>query len=1575
VNNRQKLISVLTSVFLAALTACGGGGGGEPVNSAPVATAQSVVTTQNNAVDITLRGTDANGDSLSYAIASDPANGTLSGTAPQLTYTPDDEFSGEDSFTFTVNDGTVTSAAATITIRVQDVIVDAFAFTDQINVALEQVINSNAIVISGINTAVDVSISGGEYAINGGAFTTDDGSVNDGDSLVVRLTSSAMPLTRTETTLTVGSIEDIFSVTTLDPADRTPNAFSFTDRNDALSGEVITSNAVVISGIDVPVEVSISGGEYAINGGAFTSDNGTAAVNDSIVVRLTASEIGLETTEATLVVGGVSGTFSVTTANDLTPDPFTFIDQTEAASGEAIASNAVVISGINNAVAVAISGGEYSINGGAFTVAEGTTNNNDSIVVRLISAVTASETATVTLTVSGISANFNVTTANDTTPSPFSFTDQIDVPASETIESNPIVVSGINGSATVSIIDGDYSINDGEFTDRNGVVNNGDSIIVEAYSSNVGLETVDATLNVGGVSDTFSVTTINDITPDAFSFTDRPEVAPGDVIVSDYIEITGINNVAPITIIGGEYSINGGPFTADDSTVGEENEITVRLTASTVAFETAETTLTVGGVSDTFSVVTSNDTTAPTATILFPSGNALTDKAEVSLRGTATDDGTIDTVTVNGKEGIIDESNNWIVHNVPLLDGFNELTVEVTDLGGNTNTNVSSVTVESRPLFRSFSDIHYDESTSRLLLLGAYAHLYDFTPSTMSYSSISSNYRGTDDINPMSLPRDLDVDETTNTAYVIDALDNNTKDRILSVNLATGERSVVTEDAESVPAHTLLEPNHLEMDTVNNFVYVLDGTAFSRMKGRGAILRFDLGSGEAKVVSSVSGLALTQPDSIALDKANNRILLVETFGTDSIIAVDLDTGERSYFSRNGTPDFNNNLSSPKAITLDVDNNRALVIDIGTDNLIAISLETGSRTVIAENVNIPRSDNARDVMTDMVYDSVANRVFIIRSDGAAVYAVDLATGELSVFSDNTTPDTVNPLASPTGLTIDNAANRLLVTNSGSDAVIAVDLTTGARTIVSDSATPSDLNPLSNPRGIGIGLNNTAYLVDSAHDSLMRVDLTTGARTIISDNSIPDANNTFSRLESITVEEAGNQSLVLDSGRKALIRVDNDTAERVVISDLNTPNEDNPLVSPQALILEGDRGLVLDLSTNSIVNVDLTTGARTIFSGNGIPDNTHSLLLPSKMVLDSDNSRLLVLDRRGVKAVSLVDGSRTILSGNGIPDSNNPFSSVLNLADITLDEANNKALVLDATYDVVFAVDLTTGERTIYAGGTPNQQPVLNRPGSVLFDVVDNKFLVADSNALFKVDAVTGKREIFSSLDVPANNSEFRHIRHAVLDFAKHRVLTGSHNSLIEIDLDTGLATLISGSNFPDNDNPFSNIQSLALDSANNRVFITDYTNKNILAVNLTTGVRTVLSSDTVPDDVNPLSSPRSIVFDEDNGRLLVQDSNNIVAVDVVTGERTLFSTGNSFWGNGHFLLDKDNGRLLYPSRGAFYAVNLSTGGTATMLRQVSQLISNEGATLTSNPDQLVVTSSWLGLVIVDLVTGERVILSK
>lgn len=84
----------------------------------PTATNQSITTGMNQAKAITLTGSDPQGSNLVYSVLVPPAHGSLSGTVPNVTYTPSNNFSGNDQFTFKVNDGEFDSPAATVSIQV-----------------------------------------------------------------------------------------------------------------------------------------------------------------------------------------------------------------------------------------------------------------------------------------------------------------------------------------------------------------------------------------------------------------------------------------------------------------------------------------------------------------------------------------------------------------------------------------------------------------------------------------------------------------------------------------------------------------------------------------------------------------------------------------------------------------------------------------------------------------------------------------------------------------------------------------------------------------------------------------------------------------------------------------------------------------------------------------------------------------------------------------------------------------------------------------------------------------------------------------------------------------------------------------------------------------------------------------------------------------------------------------------------------------------------------------------------------------------------------------------------------------
>lgn len=87
----------------------------------PSAKPASISTDEDTPVALRLEGLDPDGGALSFAVVNQAAIGALSGTPPNLTYTPARDWAGTDSFTFKVNNGASDSAPATVFIVVRPV--------------------------------------------------------------------------------------------------------------------------------------------------------------------------------------------------------------------------------------------------------------------------------------------------------------------------------------------------------------------------------------------------------------------------------------------------------------------------------------------------------------------------------------------------------------------------------------------------------------------------------------------------------------------------------------------------------------------------------------------------------------------------------------------------------------------------------------------------------------------------------------------------------------------------------------------------------------------------------------------------------------------------------------------------------------------------------------------------------------------------------------------------------------------------------------------------------------------------------------------------------------------------------------------------------------------------------------------------------------------------------------------------------------------------------------------------------------------------------------------------------------
>ena len=127
-----------------------------PVNTAPVAADDALAVTQpaSGTVAVLANDTDADNDSLTASVTTQPAHGSATCTATgSCTYTPASGWSGPDSFTYTVADGqggsdvgTVSVSVAAAANRAPDAVADAATTTED---------TSRAVVVTGNDTDPD----------------------------------------------------------------------------------------------------------------------------------------------------------------------------------------------------------------------------------------------------------------------------------------------------------------------------------------------------------------------------------------------------------------------------------------------------------------------------------------------------------------------------------------------------------------------------------------------------------------------------------------------------------------------------------------------------------------------------------------------------------------------------------------------------------------------------------------------------------------------------------------------------------------------------------------------------------------------------------------------------------------------------------------------------------------------------------------------------------------------------------------------------------------------------------------------------------------------------------------------------------------------------------------------------------------------------------------------------------------------------------------------------------------------------------------------------------------------------
>ena len=619
-------------------------------NQAPVASNANLAVTEDIATAATLAVSDADNDALTYTITSNPSNGVLSGTAPNLTYTPTANYNGSDSFSFSANDGNFDSNVATVSITVSAVndvpaATADIATTDEDTSVIVSVLANDSDLDSSLNAASVTIVSApsqGSTSINTatGAITyTPTANSNGSDSFTYTVndvegaTSNTATVSITVTAANDAPVATADSATTNEDTNVVVNVLA----NDSDLDSSLNAASVAIVGAPNQGSASINTATGAITYSPNANSNGS----DSFTYTVNDAE-GATSNTATVSI-------TITAVNDVpvAADDSASTNEDNAVQVAVLANDSDIDNALNAAsvtVASNPSNGATSVNTGTGAITytpAANFNGTDTFTYTVQDAAAGmSNTATVTITVNAQNDAPNATADTANTPEDNAISIDVaandsDIDDGDSVDASSLVVvtNASNGSAVVTAGEIVYTPNlnfngTDTFTytinDQNGASSNVAAVIVNvtgvndlptAANDSATLEedestVIDVAANDSDIDGTIAANTVTIVTPashgttaidaltGAITYTAEANYFGSDsltYIVQD--DAGGSSNVATVDIT--VTSINDVPVLADDTAVlvedsahtinvlGNDSDVDGTLVASSVTIVTA----------------------------------------------------------------------------------------------------------------------------------------------------------------------------------------------------------------------------------------------------------------------------------------------------------------------------------------------------------------------------------------------------------------------------------------------------------------------------------------------------------------------------------------------------------------------------------------------------------------------------------------------------------------------------------------------------------------------------------------------------------------------------------------------------------------------------------------------------------------------------------------------------------------------------------------------------------------------------------------------------------------------------
>lgn len=582
----------------------------------------------------------------------------------------------------------------------------------------------------------------------------------------------------------------------------------------------------------------------------------------------------------------------------------------------------------------------------------------------------------------------------------------------------------------------------------------------------------------------------------------------------------------------------------------------------------------------------------PAAQIVFPPMDALSTGQTLVVRGTASDDGAVDGVTVNGVTAVSSDGFATWTATVPLTMGANEIVVAVEDDEGETTSNAASVDVTrvEQPMV-ALTGIKIDAANNRAVVL-------DSTQRTIFSVDLATGVQM-----PLSSPTvgsgvhftaalNLDIDSSGTTAWLFDYLSST----LFEVSLATGQRRVLSSPA--VGSGPLPETvRDIAVDTVAGKSYVNDYDY---------IYEIDHATGDRAIVLDYDASALppyTYIFGLEWDAMNDRLVAVALWNAD-IYLIDPASGGVTTIALSDAS------IQPYDVAIDSTGTRAWILDTTYEGVYEVALANGSAVEIASD-STGTGASIGDGNSLAVLES-EDMVLVANLEGEVIgIAADLSRTRVSA-ADDVRIGSGPELAGSNAVVFDLTAGSVYISESFDRRFASVDLGTGERSVVEnvDGVERMAFDPTAD-RLLGM-TGNAVYEINPA----------TGVRRAL---GVVDEVTQTTSIFALEVDSEENRILFATSNQIFEASLDDLTGAAVSLYP-PPPGGEIGLVNDIALDRTRSRVLATGAADYAIRAVDTNTAAVTELMS-GAEADALGIDQLSHMQIDAAGDNAFVMDARG------------------------------------------------------------------------------------------------------------------------------------------------------------------------------------------------------------------------------------------------------------------------------------------------------------------------------------------------------------